>query len=248
MIPENVGISINNFSVFSFIKIHMKTFFLLLLVCFASLQTSFSQDKKIGIVGGANYSTFFGDLTDNENFNYSRRISFHVGLVAEFSLSQKFTFSPRITYSSQGYKSKSDDSVIFFNDLNGYNFVDSNPNQSMFEISEILNYINIPLLFKYSLGSRFHVNFGSQVGFLINGITKAKTTFPNGLEENDKLSGDGDFKLDYGGLLGVSYNLMEELFVELNYYEGFSNIYRGGLGDRTNNNSVFQLSTGYLLF
>ncbi len=101
------------------------------------------------------------------------------------------------------------------------------------------------MVFSFTLANEIHLNFGPQAGFLLNTVSKFE-----GDGEEERSSANGDFKLDYGGLLGVSYNFSDEFFIELNYYQGISNISRNPdfRFESTNNNSVFQLSLGYLLF
>lgn len=208
----------------------------IVILVFASIHFSSAQDKKFGIIGGANYSTLFGDIRDNPNFEIDRRLSFHAGFFADFQLSDKFSFSPRILYSSQGYKSSGD--------LSDFG-VEPIPSPSEFENFIQYNYLNLPMVFSFTLANEIHLNFGPQAGFLLNTVSKFE-----GDGEEERSSANGDFKLDYGGLLGVSYNFSDEFFIELNYYQGISNISRNPdfRFESTNNNSVFQLSLGYLLF
>ena len=209
---------------------------------FLTIQFCSAQDKKFGIIGGANYSTLVGDVNDTDFINIQRRLSFHLGLFAEVGISQKFTFSPRLLFSSQGLRSEGNISAF-------RNFDQIIVGIEEFESIERANYLNIPLFFNFNFAKEVGLNFGPQLGFLINTSTITKIENSHGSTEKDKFSVNGDFKLDYGVALGLLYNFSEDLFVELNYYQGISNISRNPdiRFENKNNNSVFQLSVGYVL-
>jgi hypothetical protein len=212
----------------------------LLIVFILSIQFIVAQDKKIGFIGGVNYSSLYGDFRKNGAFPPKYRISFHVGLTSEFQLSDRVNFSPRLIFSSQGYRQKGDSSDFrnFDPEFSSFNFKNNNQ----------LNYINVPLIFNFSFDSKIGLNFGPQFGVLLNSVANSKVTNEDGSVEEDKFTTSGDFKLDYGGIIGVSYRISNDIFIDINYYRGFSNISRGGIGDIKNNNSVFQLSFGYYIF
>ena len=212
----------------------------LLIVFILSIQFIVAQDKKIGFIGGINYASLYGDFRKNGTFPPKYRISFHAGLTSEFQLSDIVNFSPRLIFSSQGYRQKGDSS-----DLRNF---DSEFSSSSFRSDSKLNYLNVPLVFRFSIDSKIGLNFGPQFGFLLNRVTNSKVTNEDASVEEDKFSNSGDFELDYGAVLGISYTISNDIFIELGYFRGFSNISRGGLGDVKNNNSVFQLSLGYFLF
>ena len=212
----------------------MKRKLFLLILLSLSIKVGHSQDKKFGLMGGANYSNVFGDLKDN--FDTERRISYHIGAFSFLSLSDRITFSPRVAYSSQGYDIE----------LELQQTVDEPPTR--FEFTTRLNYLNVPLLFKYYLKPDLSINFGPQLGFLLNTVTINKNTSGPSLGD-DTTRFSGDFKIDYGLKVGASYAINHDLFVELNYFQGFSNISRDSIiPEESNNNSVYQLSVGYFLF
>ncbi len=212
----------------------------LLIVFILSIQIIVAQDKKFGIIGGLNYTSLYGDFRRNGSFPPKYMISFHAGLTSEFQLSDRVNFSPRLVFSSQGYRQKANSSEIrnFDPEFSSFSFKSNNK----------LNYLNVPLTFGFSLDSKMRLNFGPQFGFLINRATTSKVTNEDGSVEEDKFSNSGDFELDYGAVLGISYNISDDIFMELGYFRGFSNISRGGLGDVKNNNTVFQVSLGYNIF
>ncbi len=212
----------------------MKRKLFLLIFLSLSIKVGHSQGRKFGLMGGANYSNVFGDFKDN--FDTERRISYHIGAFSFLSLSDRITFSPRVAYSSQGYHI----------DLELRQTVDEPP--TLFELATRLNYLNVPLLFKYYLKPDLSINFGPQLGFLLNTLTVNKDTSGPSLGEGSTRF-SGDFKIDYGLKVGAAYAINQDVFVELNYFQGFSNISRDGIVPTgSNDNSVYQLSVGYFLF
>ncbi|MFD2587920.1 hypothetical protein ACFSQJ_13325 [Croceitalea marina] len=51
----------------------------LLLVFILSTQLIVAQDKKIGFIGGVNYTSLYGDFRKNGTFPPKYMISFHAG-------------------------------------------------------------------------------------------------------------------------------------------------------------------------
>ena len=106
------------------------------------------------------------------------------------------------------------------------------------------NYLVIPL------------NFGPQLGFLLNRVSIRETTgtrnrlslFP----EDGTFRYSGDFELDYGAALGLSYKINEDIQIRLRYYRGFKNIiadsFSSNFQEQKGFNSVFQLSASYAIF
>jgi hypothetical protein len=211
-----------------------------IITVFLLFQLNYGQDKKIGFIGGINYANLVGDINSRSDINNSGRFGFHIGAFSIISLSEKLDFWPRVIYSSQGYRQKGDSSDFrnFDPEFSSFNFKNNNQ----------LNYINVPLIFNFSFDSKIGLNFGPQFGVLLNSVANSKVTNEDGSVEEDKFTTSGDFKLDYGGIIGVSYRISNDIFIDINYYRGFSNISRGGIGDIKNNNSVFQLSFGYYIF
>lgn len=98
------------------------------------LTTMNAQEIKFGAKAGLNFATF-SDNTTNE-FDITSDIT--MGVLAEFSISEKFSFQPEILYSGQGTS------------------------------SAILTYINVPLIGKYEVLKGFNLEAGPQIGFLLS--------------------------------------------------------------------------------
>ncbi len=196
-----------------------------------------AQDVKFGVIGGINLSNV--DYTSTY-FDYSSRISFHAGVYAEIDINSKFSFKPEILYASIGQVYKGD-----LRDYEYYGFDSVIYEDASFKSVYKNNYLQIPLSVKWNLLDNFSLNFGPQLGFLLNSVIKS-----TGLNENEKHEVSGDIELDYGATLGVSYNLTEEIVVGVRYYRGFKNLYQNSfIEDHTKAyNSVFQFSASYAIF
>ncbi|MEN8788224.1 MAG: porin family protein [Flavobacteriaceae bacterium] len=166
---------------------------------------------------GGNYATIAGDDTDNVD----GKIGFFVGGVAEFGVADKFAVQPEVLFSQQGGK---------YSDSGGFD--------GQFN----LNYINVPVMAKFKVSDAFSIEAGPQVGFLLS--AKDKYDSPT--------SGEDDIKefissTDFGGNIGVGYELDSGLNFNARFNYGFSNINDfEDSGDFKNNNCVFSLGIGWM--
>lgn len=184
-----------------------------------------------GAKAGVNFANISGDDTSG----LDSRTAFHVGIVAEIEISEKFSFQPELLYSGQGFKESYSEFGASFEDV--YK----------------LDYLNIPLMAKYYVAEGFSVEAGPQVGFLLS----AKDDWEGNYGEVTE-SGSEDFKdfvkgIDFGLNLGVGYKMTSGLNFGARYNLGLSNFWDipsdidpgFGIADIKNQNAVFQLSVGY---
>jgi len=171
-----------------------------------------AQEVKFGAKAGVNFANISGDETSG----LDSRTAFHVGLVAEIGISEKFSFQPELMYSQQGFKMS-----VFGIDATGE-----------------LDYLNLPLMAKYYVAEGFSIEAGPQVGFLMSAKAKA-----GGESEDLKDVTKGiDFGLDFG----LGYKMDSGLNFGARYNLGLSNINDGeGSDEFKNQNAVIQLSIGY---
>ncbi|NER14586.1 outer membrane beta-barrel protein [Leptobacterium flavescens] len=97
-----------------------------------------AQDVKFGVKGGLNVANITGS-----DISLDSRISLHLGVTSEISLTDKFSLQPELLYSAQG----SD-----IGDL----------------ITIELDYLSLPILAKYYIADGFSVEAGPQFSFLVN--------------------------------------------------------------------------------
>nr|WP_288932202.1 porin family protein [uncultured Allomuricauda sp.] len=201
-----------------------------------------AQERNFGVVGGLNYANIRGDRTDLTNNSW--RTAYHFGVFSNFSLSDKIALEPRILFSSKGYNNEID-----FGEFDNPSGIP--PSQRLVKYANRNNYLSVPLLLKYKLVDNLSLDLGPEIAFLLHSkdvITKVdgEGYFAKGDVPQE---GSGDFFLDYGAMAGVTFYFSTNASIQLNYFHGLSNLHRKNpIGDSTENNSVFQLSLGYLIF
>lgn len=200
----------------------MKKLLFIATIAVLGLSNINAQGVKFGAKTGLNIATAIGDNTDG----VESRTSFHVGGVAEISISEKFSFQPELLYSAQGAKQT----------VEGI------------ELIAKYDYINLPLMAKYYVADGFSLEAGPQVGFLVS-AKQAATVQGIDIEVDAK-----DFvkSVDFGLNFGLGYKLVNGLNFSARYNLGLSNVNDidepiDGFEnvDDKNQNSVFQISVGY---
>jgi len=196
----------------------MKQFCIITVIALLSIVFVNAQNVQFGAKAGVNFASINGD--DTEEFDM--RTSFHVGAVAEFLFSERFSLQPELIYSSQGAKMSDE----------GFDFTIK------------LNYINLPIMAKYYVTEGLSLEVGPQFGLLLS--AKAKSEFDGESEEEDIKDDLNDF--DFGINFGAGYKLENGLSFTARYNYGFSNLADSGsedIGDTNFNNGVIQLSVGF---
>lgn len=184
-----------------------------------------SNAQQFGVKAGLNLATITGDFTDDVD----GRASLHFGVVAEFKISDVFSFQPELIYSSQGAKE------TYYYDYNEYD-------EDVYK----LDYLNIPLMAKFYVAKGFSLEAGPQIGFLLAAKDKY-VEYYNG----DTFSGTEDMidymkTIDFGLNFGVGYKLDNNLNFGARYNLGLSDIWDDSEGGIFNQkNGVFQISVGY---
>ncbi len=187
-----------------------KLFFAAIIAVFA--MTSVNA-QTFGVKAGLNLANLTGDIDNNKALT-----SFHVGAVAEFEISDEFSFQPELVYSAQGTHIK------YSEDLGGGNSYDAD-----YKVN--LSYLNLPLMGKYEVSEGISLLAGPQIGFLMS----AKS---DGNDIKDSMKG-----IDFGVNLGAAYELESGMFFDLRYNIGLSNI--ADSNNVTIKNSVLSVSLGY---
>lgn len=126
-----------------------------------------------------------------------------VGAFAAVKFNDKFAIQPEILYSQQGADS----------DLGDFD----------------LDYINVPVMFKYKLIGPLNVQVGPQFGFLVNDDAP-------GVEDQIKSK-----SFDLSGVAGLGLDLPLGLRVDARYNFGFTDVY----DDIDGKNGAFSLAVGF---
>ena len=154
-------------------------FMMVCLTTFLSAQQSLDTNGKkftLGVLGGLNIPQLSGGNGNELSRDYSSRRGEAFGLSAFWYLNSKFAIGANALYSSEGGQ------------RNGMQAIDGHAFNNMlpagtylyadFNNESILNYLEIPVMVKYSVpvtpASDFYVNLGPYTGFLLN--AKQKTS------------------------------------------------------------------------
>jgi opacity protein-like surface antigen len=191
-----------------------KNLILTLLVVFGLATISSAQ---FAVRAGLNLSniTFSGD---DAEFEFSDKVGFHVGLMADFGINDNLSFRPGVLFSQRGAK-------LDFLGL---------------EVNTNLTYIDIPLSFTYAFSSResgFFIEAGPNVQLLMSAKIEA-----DGESEDVK----DDFEsLDFGLLIGAGYRVNSNLSFGVNYNLGLANIAKGAEDGETAKNRNIGIYAAY---
>lgn len=171
----------------------MKTIYLSLVALFLATFITAAQDLSYGIIGGVNFSKIdnLGGTGFEEN-----RLGFHIGGVAELAFAEKWSYEASLLYSVEGEE--------FDNTLGSTTDVK-------------LQYINVPLQFKYYAYKNFSVHFGPQIGFLLKGEQT--------IGDADAVEIEDTVNTNFAGTAGLGYDLKEyNLYFKGTFTYGFSDI------------------------
>ena len=191
---------------------------LLLILCVFVAFNSYAQDLKFGAKAGLNLTNIVGDDVEDVDL----KAGLYVGGFMNVSLSDYLSFQPELLYSIQGWKIDDDDDMTIRT-----------------------SYINVPLLLKISLGrsDKIHIYAGPQLGFLVKAEAEAEQGDVSAtLDIKDEMT-SVDFSLN----LGLSFNVSNNMSLDIRYNRGLSNIIDDDEedGDVKAFNSGFQLGVSY---
>ncbi len=155
---------------------------LLFSICFLLFQTSSAQ-VRIGVQGGLSVPELSGGNNELSQ-GYTSRLAPNFGITAEFAVTDRFSIQPQIIFDGQGGQ-RNGLQPITSTELpplpsGGYYY-------ASFKNTSILNYIEIPVLAKYTFGSDglgFDVSAGPYVGFLLNATQNTNGTSTIFIDKN----------------------------------------------------------------
>jgi hypothetical protein len=190
---------------------------LLLLSAVLMAQASMAQ-FHLGVKAGVNIAKVQGK-TFRDEFRYG----YHLGGFGEIGLGQRFALQPEVLFNQ--YQTRVDSSFknIYSNALDFSNYQDVK-----------LNYLSIPILLNYKVGSLLTLQAGPQVGILVD---QSKNLLQNGGEAFKS----GDFAMLGGAVINLG-----KLRLSGRYFVGLNNISEISNKDKWKNEG-FQLSMGLAL-
>jgi hypothetical protein len=167
------------------------------------------KDMKFGVIGGLVYSTLYGDEADS----FDNRTSFHLGVMAERSISEDFGIHGELLYAGMGSGFKEEGFEIFEagtrrgggGDITG---------------TIKLDYILLLIAAQYTIADGLSLQAGPQVGVLLS----AKDEFEfDGITEEEDVK-DQTKGLDVGVSGGVGYEFDMGLYLQARYYLGLTEV------------------------
>ncbi len=157
------------------------------------ITTVSSSQNKFGIFTGINYSYFTDGFAGQIGGEDS--IGLQIGAFYDISLNDKISFRPKIIFSQQGDRIKTE--------YKNYGSLD------LTQIDYKLNYLNIPLDFRF--WNKIYVIAGPQIGFLLS--EKYQGVYLGKVKSNVEL----------GLNLGTGFKI-NKVFVEFGIYQGLGTV------------------------
>lgn len=192
--------------------------FFVLILCHYLVYTQIKFDY------GLKFGINLADLRTDEK-TLSPRSTFHVGIEAEYPLTDKWGVQSELLYSRQGdaRRGRTTQGVKFDN-------------------TTALDYFNIPVIINYYVAEGLYVAMGPQLGFLVRAQLEQTVGFDNrrdNVEENYK-------NADFSAVFGAGYKTDWGFVVGLRYNLGFTNVLKNPyVYTNQERHSVFQLSMSY---
>lgn len=194
---------------------------MLVVVCLLMTSYCNAKDFKFGVKTGLNFSNIVGEGSDGKV-----NTRFYLGFFFNKLISEVVSFQPELVISMQGAK------------------VDTGNSKINYKVNT--TYLNIPLLLKMRLGAsnRVHVFAGPQIGFPLKSEEIVDDGSLKKTYDIKKFVNDVDYSLN----LGLSFNVRENLALDLRYNRGLSKVYEFENDPAPYDkdyNSVIQLGASY---
>ncbi len=179
------------------------------------------DNVKFGAKAGLNVANISN--AKEYGFELGTKLGYHLGIMGELKLTNKFALQPEILFSTQGASKTVEGGTISLN----------------------TNYLTIPMMAKYHIAEveGLSLEAGLQLGILMSAKINVK-----GKDEEGKFSETEDVKekvkaIDFGLNIGAGYTL-NNMNIGLRYNLGLINIPKNNT-NKSVKNGVFQISVGY---
>jgi len=199
-------------------------FFGVLLFSFSTqAQTTFGARAGLNLANISIDSDFGGISTDS-------RMGITIALLADVGVSESFSVQPELHYIQKGYKVETE--------FLGY----------MIKGTLTLNYLELPIHAKYKFGKENlggYVLAGPTIGYALSGNAEQ---CENGNCQSEKIEfdeNDGFKRFELGLSLGGGVTIGENLFIDIRYVLGISNLSNDGSEDTAKNKGI-QFGVGYM--
>lgn len=157
---------------------------------------SASSGIKFGVRGG--YTISHLDFDGEPIAGNKHRNSMYIGFLANMGLSRTLSIVPEIQFSAEG--------------------ANAEPLH--------LDYIQMPILFRFRFSEKFHAGIGPQIGLKVHKFE------------------DGMRNLGYSAVIGADYKIDYAIFIDVRYNYGIRNVFDDITGIVAKNRNI-QLGVGY---
>ncbi|MBR5639508.1 MAG: PorT family protein [Muribaculaceae bacterium] len=184
-------------------------------VAMAQPEKTFTFGPKIGV----DYTHYWG-----KDCKHGGQLNYQAGLFFEYVVANKFSIAPEVVFAAQGGK--------YHGEFDGYKT----------DVTEHVNYVNVPVMLKYYVAPSLSIDFGPQLG--INVYSKYTWKYSMGEAEFKETVDQKDYTktVDFGVGLGLTYNIAKDVFVQGRYTLGVTKMFKGD-ADCKNGNA--QIAIGY---
>ena len=187
-----------------------KVFFLTAMLTASLLIKAQKAHVELGLKGGLNVATLSSPAY---NYSIDPRISANFGGLAHIHLSKEIAIQPELLFSGQGAKRTSEGK----------------------EFKTNLNYLQIPVLLQYLIGTGFRLETGPQFGVLLSANSKV---------DNVTTNVNYAYKtMDVAWVFGAGYLTPSGFGIDARYNLGLSNI--NDISATKINNRVFSIGIFY---
>lgn len=194
----------------------MKKLLLSLQVFFFSSIIALSQ-----VSAGPTLVLSFSNAIGGENSAANKfKIGYSAGVFLKFQISDQVSFQPEMLYSTRGFKYIGGDTSIKHN----------------------LSYIDYPFLIGIQVGENGFINFGPQIGYLINDKVKGVVTNSSSSTNLDSSNVYGYNTTEYALVFGGGYKFKFNLIVSVRGMYGLTKLYTNA---DLSHNFTFGLSVAY---
>ncbi|MEK6615501.1 MAG: porin family protein [Bacteroidota bacterium] len=177
---------------------------------------------------GPKLSLSFSNVIGGENSVGNKfKVGFSAGAFLKFQISDHVYLQPEVVYSTRGFK-----------------YVSSVGNQDT-NLKHTLSYIDFPFLIGIQIGENGFINFGPQIGYLVNDKIKGVVTNSSSSLNLNSSNVYGYNVTEYALAFGGGYRFPFNLMVAVHGVYGLTKLYSNG-GDLSHN-FTFGLSVAYSL-
>lgn len=186
-------------------------------------EASAQRPIRVGIIGGANMASFWGDDAEGAD----SRMGFDIGGLIQIPMGDMITIQPEVHYSQRGATSEQD--VL----------------GQTFEVETALDYIHVPILFRAGVPLAEGFDFDFEVGPSLAFLMSCSTSVDDG--EDTDCPDDTVKGFDYGIIAGGGFSWAAgagDVLLDIRYDLGLT-----AIGDQENapdtKNSNLQFLIGY---